>query len=166
METVLASIVSGIAAGALAKAGDIGGQAMLDAYGGLKGGIIKLLGGKSGSVQSVEEEPTDEAAQRVLAQKLASEVGNPENGEKVAELKRLADTLNNAIASVSSSGTREASNIDISEVRAKTDLIIRELVATGSIKMHGIESSDGPVTIEGVFSGVDQTAQTASQKKT
>ena len=66
MVEFLASVIGALAAGALAKAGDIGGRAVVDAYDGLRALIVRKLG-KGGAVQSVEDEPRSEAAQTALA---------------------------------------------------------------------------------------------------
>ena len=52
MGELLASIIGALSAGALAKAGDIGGRAVTDAYDGLRALIVRKIG-KGGAVQSV-----------------------------------------------------------------------------------------------------------------
>ena len=61
----LASIVGALTAGALAKAGDVGGRAVADAYDALRALIVHKLG-KGGAVQS--DEPRSELAQAALAE--------------------------------------------------------------------------------------------------
>src|SRR5205085_314367 len=60
-----------LAAGALAKAGDVGGRGVTDAYDALRALIVRKLG-KGGAVQSVEDEPRSEAAQAALAEALTT----------------------------------------------------------------------------------------------
>ena len=69
MDEFLAGVIGALSAGALAKAGDIGGRAVTDAYDGLRALIVRKLG-KGGAVQSVEDEPRSEAAQAALAEAL------------------------------------------------------------------------------------------------
>src|ERR1700687_3299938 len=69
MAEFLASIIGALAAGALAKAGEVGGRAVVDAYDGLRALIVRKLG-KCGAVQSVEDEPRSETAQAALAEAL------------------------------------------------------------------------------------------------
>ena len=69
MGELLASIIGALSAGALAKAGDIGGRAVTDAYDGLRALIVRKIG-KGGAVQSVED-ARSEAAQAALAEALA-----------------------------------------------------------------------------------------------
>lgn len=164
MEAVVASIVSGIVAGALAKAEKIGGQAILDAYDGLKAGIISLFGGKSGNVQTVEEEPSDEGAQDRLVEKLASEAANPANEAKLAELKRQAEDLERALAKIAPQGAQEAGSIDVTDVVAKTKLRVARLFASGSVKLNKLRG--GEVNISDIHAGSGQGATPASQKKT
>ena len=92
MVEILASIVGALAAGALAKAGDIGGRAAVDAYDGLRALIVRKLG-KGGAVQSVEDEPRSETAQAALAEALtkAGLAADPELAQH-AEVLRAAVT--------------------------------------------------------------------------
>ena len=69
MVEVLASVIGAFAAGALAKAGDVGGRALADAYDAFRALIVRKLG-KGGAVQSVEDEPRSETAQATLAEAL------------------------------------------------------------------------------------------------
>jgi len=90
MVEFLASIIGALAAGALAKAGDVGGRAVIDAYDALRSLIVRKLG-KGGAVQSLEDEPRSEAAQATLAEALtkAGLVADP-------ELATHAETLRGA----------------------------------------------------------------------
>jgi hypothetical protein len=55
MVEFLASVIGALAAGALSKAGDVGGRAVTDAYNALRALIVRKLG-KGGAVQSLEDE--------------------------------------------------------------------------------------------------------------
>ncbi len=69
MDTIV-TIVSALGAGALAKAKEVGSQAILDAYNGLKALLVEKLG-KGTAVQSVEDEPESDSARSVLVEALA-----------------------------------------------------------------------------------------------
>lgn len=69
MVAFLAGIIRALAAGALAKARDVGGRAIADAYDALRALIVSKLG-KGGAVQSVEDEPCSEASQAAPAEAL------------------------------------------------------------------------------------------------
>jgi hypothetical protein len=72
MDPILTTILSGLVAGAAAKAKDVASEAVSAAYGGLKSLLIRKLG-KSGAVQSVEDEPDSESAGASLAEALAKQ---------------------------------------------------------------------------------------------
>src|SRR3954471_23479962 len=95
---MLASVIGSLAAGALAKAEDIGGRAVTDAYDALRGLIVRKLG-KGGAVQSVEDDPYSETAQASLAEALtkAGFAADP-------ELARHAETLRTAVAGANKEG--------------------------------------------------------------
>ncbi len=90
----LASIVGALAAGALAKAGDVGGRAAADAYDGLRALIVRKLG-KGGAVQSVEDEPRSEPAQAALAEAL-SKAGLAADPELVQHVEALRAAIEGA----------------------------------------------------------------------
>jgi hypothetical protein len=92
----LASIVGALAAGALAKAGDLGGRAVTDAYDALQALIVRKLG-KGGAVQSVEDEPRSEPAQATLAEaltRLAQVVGGYFAYQEVSCVRRAIACCN------------------------------------------------------------------------
>src|SRR5690242_7819844 len=89
---ILAGIIGALAAGAVAKAGEVGGRAVLDAYEGLKTLIVRKIG-KGGAVQSVEDEPQSTAAQATLAEAL-SKAGLAAD----SDLRQLAEKLRAALA--------------------------------------------------------------------
>jgi predicted ATPase len=92
MVEFLASVIGALAAGALAKAGDIGGRTVTDAYDAMRALVVRKLG-KGGAVQSVEDEPRSEAAQAALAEALAKAglAADP-------ELAQHAEMLREAVA--------------------------------------------------------------------
>src|ERR1700739_1719068 len=91
MVEFLAGIIGALAAGALAKAGDVGGRAVTDAYDALRALIVRKLG-KGGAVQSVEDEPRSETAQAALAEAL-SKAGLATDPELAKHAEGLRATL-------------------------------------------------------------------------
>ncbi len=69
MVEFLAAVIGALAAGALAKANDVGGRVVADAYDALRAVIIRKLD-KESVVGDVEEDPRSEAAQAELAEAL------------------------------------------------------------------------------------------------
>src|SRR5260370_27435322 len=113
MVEFLASIIGALAAGAIAKGGEIGGRAVADAYDGLKALIVRKLG-KGGAVQSVEDEPRSETAQAALAEALtkACLAADP-------ELAQHAEVLHAAVAG---SGGTGGADIEAGDIVGKVNV--------------------------------------------
>jgi len=141
----LSTVIGALAAGALAKAGDLGGRAVADAYDALRALIVRKLG-KVGAVQLVEDEPHSETAQAALAEAL-SKAGLGTD----AEIARLADALHAAVSVHSGAGGAE---IDVGNITARANLLVANLVASGRIKLGNIESMTGDVTLRDLMAGV------------
>src|SRR6185312_4643786 len=140
MVEFLASVIGALAAGALSKAGDIGGRAVIDAYDALRALIVRKLG-KGGAVQSVEDEPRSEAAQAALAEALANAglARDKEIAKQTAELRAaLADCSGKSVA-----------DIEIGNITAKVNVLVSNLIASGRIKLGNI-SADRDVTLTGL----------------
>jgi len=150
MVEFLASVIGALAGGALAKAGDIGGQAVADAYDAFKGLIVRKLR-KGGAVQSVEDEPSSEAAQTALAEALtkAGLVADP-------ELAQHAEALRAAVASAPGPGDAD---IEVGDIVGKVNVLVNNLVATGRIKLGDLRAETGDATLTNL------TAGAASPKK-
>lgn len=144
MAEFLASIIGALAAGALAKAGDVGGRMLTDTYDALRSLIIRKLG-KSGAVQSVEDEPRSEAAQAALAEALAKAGlgGDPELAER-------ANAVHAAIASAPGAGA----DIEVGNITAKANVLVSNLVASGRIKLGDI-TSDADLTLTNLTAGAE-----------
>src|SRR5260370_32466843 len=118
MVAFLTTVIGALAAGALAKAGEIGGRAAVDAYEGLRALIVLKLG-KGGAVQSLEDEPRSEAAQAALAQALVK--ASLTNDEKIAQ---QAKALQAALADVACRGRPD---IDIGDITANVNVVVSNL---------------------------------------
>lgn len=146
MEQVLGSIIGALAVGALAKAGElVGGDIVVKAYESLRSSIVRKLG-KSGAVQTVEDDPRSEAAKALLAEALAKA-----GLEEDYELTVLSDTILNA---VSASSKDERVAVEIGNVTAGANVLVQDLVASGRIKIGNVIGKND-ITISGLRAGGD-----------
>jgi hypothetical protein len=139
-------LVGALAAGAIAKAGDIGGRAVGDAYDALRALIVRKLG-KGGAVQNIEDEPRSEPAQASLAEALtkAGLGADPELVEHAEVLRAAID---------SSAGTGGAA-IEVGDIFGKVNVLVSNLVATGRIKLGDIRADTGDATLTNLTAGAD-----------
>ena len=144
MVEFLASVIGALAAGALAKAGDVGGRAVADAYDGLRTLIVRKLG-KEGAVQSVEDEPRSEAAQTALAETLTKAGLSADT-----ELAQHAEALRAAVAGAA--GARGA-DIEAGNITAKVNVLVTNLVSSGRIKLGDIRAETGDATLNNLTAG-------------
>jgi hypothetical protein len=141
----LAGIVGALAAGALAKAGDVGGRAVVDAYDALRSLIVRKLG-KGGAVQSVEDEPRSEPAQAALVEVLtkAGLAADP-------ELAQHAEAVRTAVDGAVGEGGGAA--IEVGDIFGKVNVLVSDLVATGRIKLGDIRADTGDATLTNLAAG-------------
>ncbi len=141
MVEFLASVIGALAAGALSKAGDVGGRAVTDAYDALRALIVRKLG-KGGAVQSVEDEPRSETAQATLAEALtkAGLVADP-------ELAQHAETLRAAVAGAA------GADIEVGDITGKVNVLVNNLVASGRIRLGDIRAETGDATLTNLTAG-------------
>jgi hypothetical protein len=151
MVEFLASVIGALAAGALAKAGDIGGRAVVDAYDGLRALIVRKLG-KDGAVQSVEDEPRSEAAQAVLAEALtkAGLAADPELTQRTEALR----------AAVAGAGGTSGADIEVGNIVGKVNVLVNNLVATGRIRLGDLTAETGDATLTNLTAGATATKKT------
>ena len=142
----LASIVGAFAAGAVAKAGDIGGQAVADAYDALRTVIVRKLG-KAGAAQSVEDEPRSETAQAALAEALTKAGLGAD-----AELAQQAQALRAALSEAQAAGGGSA-DIEVGNITARVNVLVKDLVAIGRIKLGDVRAETGDATLSGLTAG-------------
>ena len=140
----LASIVGALAAGALAKAGEVGGQAVTDAYDALRALIVRKLG-KGGAVQSVEDEPRSESAQASLAEAMTKAGLGADT-----ELSQHAEALRSALAGAAPAG---GADIDVGNITARVNVLVKDLVASGRIKLGDVRAETGDVTLTNLTAG-------------
>jgi hypothetical protein len=142
----LAGIVGAFAAGAVAKAGEVGGRAAADAYDGLRALIVRKLG-KGGAVQSVEDEPHSEAAQATLVEAItkAGLAADP-------ELTQLAERLRTALAG---SEGRGGAAIDVGNIFGQVNVLVDNLVASGRIKLGDIRAETGDAKLTNLTAGAE-----------
>jgi hypothetical protein len=144
MIEVLTGIIGALSAGALAKAGDVGGRAVADAYDGLRALIVRKLG-KGGAVQSLEDEPRSEPAQAVLAEALTKSglAADPELAQHAEALRAAVD---------GATGTGGAA-IEVGDIFGKVNVLVNNLVATGRIKLGDIRAETGDATLTNLTAG-------------
>jgi disulfide oxidoreductase YuzD len=142
--TILTGIVAAVVAGATAKAQDLGSDLVKDTYEGLKALIVRKLKGKTGAVQSVEDEPESEPAQANLAIAISKT-----DAIEDPQVKQLAERLRQALAAQDGDHGQGAGDIDISSITAGIDANIRGLIARGSIRIRDIKA-EGTVNVIGV----------------
>jgi hypothetical protein len=145
MEPILSSIIGALVAGAIAKASDVGGKAITEAYDGLKSLIVRKLG-MGGVVQSVEDEPESEPAQARLAEAMAKAgVAND------AALAGMAKDLEEQLAAATAA--RPGADIDVGNIKGKVNAIVQNLVATGRIKLGDVTAETGDARVENLRAG-------------
>jgi hypothetical protein len=145
MVEFLASVVGALAAGALAKAEDVGGRAVADAYDTLRALIVNKLG-KGGAVQSVEDDPRSGPAQAVLAEALtkAGLAADPELAQHAEGLRAVVDKAAGAGGAA----------IEIGDIFGKVNVLVSGLIATGRIKLGDIRADTGDATLTNLTAGV------------
>jgi hypothetical protein len=144
MVEFLAGIIGALAAGALAKAGDVGGRAVTDAYDALRALIVRKLG-KGGAVQSVEDEPRSESAQAALAEALTkADLGAD------PELAQHAEALRAAVAGAAGA---TGADIEVGDITGKVNVLVNDLVASGRIQLGDIRAETGDATLTNVTAG-------------
>jgi len=147
MDPILITILSAMVAGAAAKAKDVASKAVSDAYDGLKSLLVRKLG-KSGAVQSVEDEPDSEPAGAALAEALAKQ-----GLAKDAQLAALAESVKQALAEAKAAGVPGAADIEIETVRGRINATVEKLVAVGRIKLGPVIAETGDATVRDLRAG-------------
>jgi hypothetical protein len=148
-EILVSSVVSSLAAGAMAKAKRVGVGAISGAYDGLKKAVIEELGGKKGAVDALEEDPDSSTALKMVSEQLGKQaIAN------AAQLETLATQLKAAIETAQRNGEPGLADIKFGDVRGKTDAIVSDLKARGSISFGSVVAEMGSATVRGLRAGV------------
>jgi hypothetical protein len=142
MVEFLTSIVGALTAGALAKAGNVGGWVVADSYDALRALVVRKLG-KGGAVQSVEDEPRSEAAQTALVEALTKAGLDTD-----AELAQRAEAVCTAVY---------GADIVVGDIFGKVNVLVNNLLANGQIKLGDIRAETGDVTLCNLTVGAESS---------
>lgn len=143
----MASAIVGIlAAGAAAASKEVAGQAVKDLYVGLKAALSKLLT-KSDKLDDLEVDPGSQAAKDAVEADLKASIGA--DADTVAALAaKLAQALSDLDAQ-----SLERAGIEIGNITAAQNTIIRDLRAEGGVTIRAVTARDGNVEITGIAAG-------------
>ena len=140
----ISAIVAVVVAGATAALKETAGKAVKDSYEALKG----FLASRLSSFGLLDQNPKEPAFQQ------AAEVEIRSKGlEKEPALAERVQALEAAIAQEPADRLAEW-GIDVSNIRAATDVIVKNLSAqTGAVRVRGLEAREGRVEVEGITAG-------------
>ena len=143
MDPITDAIVSALATGAAAALNNVAGQAVKDAYAGLK----SVLAGRLASLGLIEQDPKNETFRKAAAEEMQKK-------DLAADADVLAklDALSKALAQ-EPPDRRQLLGVDIQEVHAARDLIVRQIQSLGGIRVRDVASETGKVHIEGLKTG-------------
>lgn len=137
-------ITTALVAGATFVLKGVASEAVKDAYRGLR----DLLVGKLTSLPNLEEEPEDQdyrkAAEKELQKKgLAEDSGVLEKASELTQAieREPADRLT-------------AAGIDIGNIQAARDVIVKRLSAAGPVRVKDVVAKDGAVDMQDISAGV------------
>ena len=136
-------ILTLLAAGAAAALSDVAGQAVKDAYAGLK----SVLAGRLASLGLIEQDPKNETFRKAVAEEMQKK-DLTADAEVLAKLDALTKALEQEPPD-----QRERLGVDIQAVHAAHDVIIRQIESLGGIRVHDVGSKGGRVQIEGLKAG-------------
>jgi hypothetical protein len=142
---LISSVIAIVAAGAASALKETAGKAVKDAYEGLK----TFLAGKLHSFQNFEEDPKDEDFRKAIAKEIQKKAltDDPDLLQRVHDLEAALEKEPPA--------QLETLGIDLTNIRAAKDIIIKELNAgAGRLRVKDVQSATGQVLIEGLNAGV------------
>ena len=139
-------ITTALVAGAAFVLKGVASETVKDTYKSLK----DLLAGRLSSLTNLEDDPTDEDYRKAA--------------EKELQKKGLADdpTVLGRAGELTQAIEREptellvAAGIDIGELQAARDIIVRRLHAPGSVRVRGVRTKKGKIDIQDVSAGVPE----------
>ena len=147
MEPFITTIVAAFVAGATAKLKDVSSQAVSDCYQGLRSILTRRLG-KTGAIQSVENNPASDNARATLTEELAHKLVQGD-----AELEQLAKKLEEAITAAKAAGVPGAADIEIETVHGRINAIVENLAAAGRIRLGSVVADSGDARVSGLRAG-------------
>ena len=135
-----------LVAGASVAAKEVAGQAVKDLYAGLKTALKRILA-KPDVVDDVEENPDDAESKAAVEAELRSNEAAIEG--EVAELAaKLAKALSDMDAA-----TLERAGIEIGDVVAAQNAILKDFDAEGGIRIASVTAQSGDAVITGLSAG-------------
>lgn len=142
MEPITTTIVTALAAGAVAAGKDVATSAIKSAYEALKGAIARRFGKAVPFVEAVEANPESEPEKQVLANQLAGAAGVEELKELAVKLLEAVEQLRNeprAQALFDFKKLSAAKNFELSNIETFGTLLrADEANFTGDFKATGI----------------------------
>lgn len=144
MDPVTATIVVALAAGAAAAAKDVASSAIKDAYAGLRKLIVDRYARAVPFAEAVEEDPSSEPEQAVLAKQLEQAGASSDEG-----LKWAAETLLNALTELRED-PRAAALFDFDKLQAAKTFQLKDIQAVGTVLRAREATFQGDFIAEGI----------------
>lgn len=136
MEPVSVTIVTALAAGALAAAKDVATSTVKDAYTGLKTLIVDRYRKAAPFVEAVEANPTSEPEQQVLAKQLHDASADVEARQRAVALLESLETLEK--------DSRAQAIFDFGKLRAAKNFELSDIEFVGPLMVvHGDATFEG-----------------------
>jgi hypothetical protein len=137
------TIASMLATAAQLALNEVAGQAVKDAYASLK----SVLAGRLTSLGLIEQDPKNETFRKAAAEEMRTKdlIGD-------AEILAKLDALTKALEQEPPE-RRERLGVDIEEVHAAQDVIIRQMESVGVIRIQRVKSKTGKIQIESLKTG-------------
>jgi hypothetical protein len=139
MSDVVDAVVTALSSGATAALQRASGQAVKDAYRGLK----SLVTGSVKALPALERRPTDKKARSAVAAELRA-ADLPKDKRVLAKAKAVTSALQKLPAK-----KREEWGIDLSDIQAAKNIIIESIEGT-SVRIKKVKASTGSLRISGV----------------
>jgi esterase/lipase superfamily enzyme len=152
MDPFSVSVVTALAAGAVAVAKDVATKAVKDAYSGLRQLIVDRYKKTAPFVEAVEANPTSTPEQEVLANQLQQATGDPQLKELASALLRALDELHNdprAKAVFDFGKLKAAKNFELSDIDFSGTLLrAEEATFDGDFKSTNLRQKTEKVQAE------------------
>ncbi len=149
MEAALPILVQALVAGAAAALKPTAGQAVQDAYNGLKTLIAQKYARVSDPIQQLEQKPESAMRQGVVQEEL-EETGAAADEEVLREAERLLEAVKSEAPDVARTVGVSMEDIEAASIRLK-DIIATGAGSTG-VRMNKVRAT-GDIDIQGVRAG-------------